>query len=145
MWYSFLADAVVAIHVGYVGYVVVGQLLIWLGLLFRWSWVRNPWFRWTHLVAILLVAGEAVFNITCPLTGWEADLRRLAGQAVDDSTFVGRLLDSVLFLDLPSWAFPILHIGFAVLVLGTFVLAPPRRKRNVVGSGSASTAGKAAV
>jgi hypothetical protein len=145
MWYSFLADVVVAIHVGYVGYVVVGQLLIWLGLLFRWPWVRNPWFRWTHLVAILLVAAEAVFHIACPLTAWEKDLRGLAGQAVDDSTFVGRLLDSVLFLHLPLWVFPILHIGFAVLVLGTFVLAPPRRKRNVVGSCSASTAGKAAV
>jgi hypothetical protein len=144
MWYGYLADVVVAIHVGYVGYVVIGQLLIWAGLACRWGWVRNPWFRWTHLVAISLVAGEAVFNITCPLTAWEADLRRLAGQTVDEGTFVGRLLDSVLFLDLPSWAFPILHIGFAVLVLGTFVLAPPRTKRRTVQSGSASTVAKAA-
>ena len=32
MWYGSLADLIVAIHVGYVGYVVVGQLIIWLGL-----------------------------------------------------------------------------------------------------------------
>jgi hypothetical protein len=144
MWYGYLADVVVAIHVGYVGYVVVGQLLIWLGLACKWGWVRNPWFRWTHLVAILLVAGESVFKITCPLTAWEEDLRELAGQTVDDSTFVGRLFDSVLFLHLPRWAFPILHIGFAVLVLGTFVLAPPRMKRKKVDSGSASTVANAA-
>jgi hypothetical protein len=34
-WYAFLADALVAFHVGYVAYVVVGQLLILLGLVCR--------------------------------------------------------------------------------------------------------------
>jgi uncharacterized protein DUF2784 len=129
MWYGFLADVIVAIHVGYVGYVVVGQLVIWLGLACRWLCVRNPWFRWTHLLAILIVAGEAAFHIMCPLTVWEADLRRLAGQTAVEGTFVGRLLDNILFLDLPLWVFPIIHISFAVLVLGTFVLWPPRMKR----------------
>jgi hypothetical protein len=141
MWYGFLADLVVAIHVGYVGYVVVGQLIIWLGLACKWSWVRNPWFRWTHLLAILLVAGEAAFNIMCPLTAWEADLRRLAGQTATEGTFVGRLLDNLLFIDLPLWVFPILHISFAVLVLGTFVLAPPRRKRRTDPSSALPVAG----
>jgi hypothetical protein len=141
MWYGFLADLVVAIHVGYVGYVVVGQLIIWLGLACKWSWVRNPWFRWTHLLAILLVAGEAAFNIMCPLTAWEANLRRLAGQTATEGTFVGRLLDNVLFLDLPLWVFPILHISFAVLVLGTFVLAPPRMKRRTDPSSALPVAG----
>jgi hypothetical protein len=56
----------------------------------------------------------------------------LAGQSAAEGTFVGRLLDNVLFLNLPLWVFPILHIGFAVLVLGTFVLAPPRMKRRTV-------------
>jgi hypothetical protein len=40
MFYSFLADVVVALHVAYVGFVVVGLLLILLGLPLRWSWGR---------------------------------------------------------------------------------------------------------
>jgi len=126
MWYGYLADLVVAFHLGYVSYVVVGQLIIWIGLIFRWSWIRNPWFRWTHLLAILAVALEAVCSITCPLTSWEFELRRMAGQEVEESTFIGQLFHNILSWDLPSWAFTAMYIGFAALVLGTFVFAPPR-------------------
>jgi len=126
MWYGYLADLVVAFHLGYVSYVVVGQLIIWIGLIFRWSWIRNPWFRWTHLLAILAVALEAVCSITCPLTSWEFELRRMAGQEVEESTFIGQLFHNILFWDLPPWAFTAMYIGFAALVLGTFVFAPPR-------------------
>lgn len=126
MWYGYLADAIVAFHLGYVSYVVIGQLIIWIGLLFNWPWIRNPWFRLTHLVAILIVALEAVFNITCPLTSWEFELRRMAGQQVEEGTFLGQLFHNILFWDLPPWAFTTMYIVFAVLVLGTFVLAPPR-------------------
>jgi hypothetical protein len=105
MWYGYLADLVVAFHLGYVSYVLVGQLIIWIGLIFRWSWIRNPWFRWTHLLAILVVALEAVCSITCPLTSWEFELRRMAGQHVEESTFIGQLFHNILFWDLPPWAF----------------------------------------
>jgi hypothetical protein len=129
MWYGYLADAVVAFHLSYVSYVVVGQLTIWIGLLFKWAWVRNPWFRWTHMLAIVVVALEAVCNFTCPLTTWEFHLRRLAGQSIEESTFVGRLFDKVLFWDLPTWAFTAMYISFAVVTIATFVLAPPRWNR----------------
>jgi hypothetical protein len=129
MPYGLLTDLLVAVHVGYFCYIVIGQLLIWLGLALRWQWVRNPWFRWTHLLAITIVATEAAFAWDCPLTVWEGQLRAAAGQEVSGESFVGRLLHALIFLRLPSWAYPIIHIGFAVLVLGTFVLAPPRRRR----------------
>jgi hypothetical protein len=131
MWYGYLADVVVAFHLGYVSYVVVGQLIIWIGLIFKWSWIRNPWFRCTHLLAILIVALEAICGITCPLTDWEFDLRRLADQKVEETTFIGRLFDSFLFWHLPPWAFTTMYVGFAALVLGTFVLAPPSLWRRV--------------
>jgi hypothetical protein len=128
MGYGILADAMVAIHVAYVGYVVFGQLAIWLGLGLRWQWVRNPWFRWTHLIMIVIVAGEALLDITCPLTRWEGDLRQLAGQATSGESFMGRLLHNLIFVNWPSWFLNGLHVGFALLVLGTFVLAPPRQR-----------------
>jgi hypothetical protein len=127
--YHLLADLVVAVHAAYVGYVVFGQLAIVAGLVGRWKWVRNPWFRWTHLLMMTAVGVEAVLRIPCPLTVWEIDLRRLAGEAAAEGTFVGRLLDRLIFLDVPSWVIESLHIGFALVVIGTFVLAPPRSFR----------------
>jgi hypothetical protein len=129
VFYRWLADLVVAIHVGFVGFVVLGQLAIWAGLLSGWNWVRNPWFRWVHLVMMTVVALEAVFGITCPLTRWESDLRLLAGQEVRGDTFLGRALHHLIFVDLPSTVINALHVSFATLVVVTFVLAPPRRSR----------------
>jgi hypothetical protein len=128
MGYGFLADLVVVAHVAYVSYIVVGQLAILVGAVLRWQWIRNPWFRWTHLLAIGLVALEAIWGIDCPLTIWEANLRRLAGQEVSDGTFVGRCMDAVIFYDAPVWVLNTIHIGFALLVLGTLIVIPPRRR-----------------
>lgn len=130
MWYGLLADLIIAIHVVYVGYVLVGQAIILVGAALHWPWVRNPWFRGTHLAAILIVAFEAIWGITCPLTTWEDQLRAASGQEVSQGTFIGRFLDSVLFYDVDpkilNWA----YLGFAVLVLGTLILVPPRRRRS---------------
>jgi hypothetical protein len=129
--YSLLADFIVAIHFGYVAFVVVGQLLIVVGVLLGWRWVRNPWFRWIHLLAIVFVAAETITHINCPLTDWEDDLRAMAGVQVEHATFIGRLCHSLFRIDLPydHWAFQFGYIGFAVLVLLTFALAPPRLRR----------------
>ncbi len=127
MPYGGLADLVVVFHVGYVAFVVLGQLAIWAGALARQGWARNPWFRWVHLAMMTVVGLEAVAGITCPLTTLEAYLRGLAGQAVEGETFVGRLLHNLIFVDLAPAAVTALHVSFALLVIGTFVLIPPRR------------------
>lgn len=132
MGYGLAADAIVAVHVGYVSYVVLGQLLIWLGLVLGWSWVRNPWFRWTHLLMIGIVGLEAVLSIDCPPTLWEAQLRELAGQEASSVSFVGRLLHGLIFVDWPPWVIDSLHVVFALVVLATFVLVPPRRRTRAV-------------
>src|SRR5262245_59338432 len=126
MVYRVLADLVVAVHFAYVAFVVVGQLLILFGILLRWGWVRNRWFRVAHLAAILIVAAEAVLNIACPLTVWEQRLRTLGGLPTRGGTFIGNLLDGLLFYDFPPWVFTAVYLSFALLVLATFVLAPPR-------------------
>ncbi|MFN4260750.1 MAG: DUF2784 domain-containing protein [Gemmataceae bacterium] len=126
MRYALLADIVVAVHVAYVAFVVLGQIAILIGLLFGWGWVRNVWFRLAHLLAIGIVAGEALWNIECPLTVWERQLRTLAGQQAVEGTFVGRLMHNLLYYDCEPWVFTVLHLAFAVVVLATFILAPPR-------------------
>jgi hypothetical protein len=129
-WYGLLADGIVAIHVAYVGYILVGQLAILTGRWLQWGWIRNPWFRLTHMLAIVIVALEALWGIECPLTGWEADLRRLAEQEVSEATFIGRIFHNILFYDVPAWILNACYIGFALLVLGTLVLIPPRFRKS---------------
>jgi Protein of Unknown function (DUF2784) len=126
MFYSFLADFVVALHAGYVSFVVVGQVLILLGLALRWDWVRNPWFRIAHLLAIVIVGLEAVCGIDCPLTIWEGSLRQLAGHDIGEGSFLGRLLHKLIFYDFETWVLNLAHIGFALIVIATFLVAPPR-------------------
>src|ERR1700753_660857 len=98
MWYGYLADLVVFVHVLYVGYVVVGQLAIIVAAPFRWEWARNPWFRFTHLLAIAVVAYEALNDIRCPVTVSEEALPELAGRNVNaGKSFVGRIFHDLLF------------------------------------------------
>jgi hypothetical protein len=125
-----LADLIVAIHVIYVAFVLFGQILILIGIWRGWQWVRNPWFRILHLTAILIVAAEAILNITCPLTSWEAALRERAGQGASDRSFIGGLLHELIFFEAPDWAFNLSYILFAILVALTFWFAPPRLTRN---------------
>jgi hypothetical protein len=136
--YAALADIIVAIHVAFVGYVVLGQLAILLGLLGRYGWARNFWFRCTHLAAILFVALETVVGMACPLTVWERELRQAAGQGVAGEDFIGRMLHSIIFYNLPPWVFTTMYLGFALLVVATFVLAPPRRGKASAPSASLS-------
>jgi Protein of Unknown function (DUF2784) len=128
MWYGYAADALVAIHLAYVGYVVLGQVAIIIAAPFKWQWARNPWFRFTHLAAIAYVAYEEFAGIRCPLTVWEEQLRALGGQAINSgTTFMGRMFHDLLFYEnTPHIVFAVGHVAMAVLVLQAFIMYPPR-------------------
>jgi uncharacterized protein DUF2784 len=128
MWYALAADAIVVIHILYVAYIVVGLCLIVAGLRRRWNWIRNPWFRLTHLLAILIVVYELIVKANCPLTTWEMHLRALAGQAVNQSTFMDRLLSFILFANAPVWLIDGLYYAFGVAITLLIFAAPPRWK-----------------
>ena len=127
--YGYLADAMVIVHVLYVAYVVVGLLAIVLGAAVRAEWTRNPWFRWTHLLAIAVVGVEVGMNWECPLTTWEYQLRALSDQAFSGSagSFMGRIFHRILFWpDTPQIFFDTLHVCTLVVVGQAFVMYPPR-------------------
>jgi hypothetical protein len=97
----------------------------------KWEWARNPWFRFSHLAAIGVVAYEALAGLRCPLTVWEEKLRALAGQGFNSSeTFMGRLLHDLLFIEgQPEIFFTTMYIGVFVLVIQGLVMYPPRLRR----------------
>jgi hypothetical protein len=122
--HAWLADAVLALHVLFVLFVVGGFALILAGAR-RWGWVRNRAFRIAHLAAIVLVAAEALLGITCPLTYWE-DVLRAAGR--EERSFIGRWLAWLLYYDLPEWVFALAYAAFALAVIWSWSAIPPRAR-----------------
>jgi hypothetical protein len=119
-----IADLLVVVHFAIVLYIVGGLLAVWAGAALGWRWVRDPWFRYSHLAAIAYVAAEGLLGIACPLTVWEDLLR---GGARPDS-FVGRWVQRLLYYDAPEWAFTAAYVAWALATLATLRLVPPRRR-----------------
>jgi hypothetical protein len=123
-----LADVIAIIHLGYVVFVILGFILIVLGIIFKWKWIRNLWFRIAHLLAIVGVAFEALMGINCPLTILEFRLRYGSYLSDKKVSFIGNIIDSTLFYNAPMWLFTMIYSSFAVVVVITFIMAPPTRK-----------------
>ena len=125
---ALLADTVLIVHFLFVLFVAGGLLAVWTGAALGWEWVRDIRFRVAHLAAILLVAAESLVGIACPLTVWEDFLRQTdSGGASFMQLWVGRLI----FYDLPEWLFTLAYALFALVVLATFLLIPPRHKKSI--------------
>ncbi len=128
--YGYLADFIVGVHVAYVGFVVLGQLAIWVGWALGQRWVRNLWFRLVHLLMMAIVVFEQLMDIRCPLSEWEEHFRTLAGQPMSSDTFLGRLLHNLIFINAEPWVFDAIYFGFGTIVLLTLILCPPKARRN---------------
>jgi hypothetical protein len=115
--YLAAADALLFTHVLFVAFVIVGLLLILVGRLFSWSWVRNPWFRMAHLIGIVVVVLQSWLGVTCPLTIWEMELRSKAGDVVYAGSFISHWLEKVLYFQAPDWVFIVCYTTFGLSVL----------------------------
>ena len=121
------ADVILLLHVLFVAFVVIGLLLIFIGKVRIWLWVRNPWFRLTHLVAITVVVAQAWFGLICPLTTLEMTLRSGAGEKVYSGSFISYWLESILYYRLPSWLFVVGYTVFGIVVVASWIWIRPRR------------------
>lgn len=126
MLYQLAADALLLLHAVFVGFVVIGLVLVLIGGARGWAWVRNPWFRLTHLAAIGAVMAQAWAGIICPLTTWEMALRARAGDAVYAGSFVAHWLDTLLYYRAPAWVFAVLYSAFAAVVVASWFAVRPR-------------------
>jgi len=117
-----LADLILVIHFGIAFFITAGLVLIPLGALLNWRWVRRRGWRITHLAAIVFVAGEALAGIACPLTVWEDLLR---GGAVVEAGFIQRWLGRLLYWQAPAWFFTALYVTAAALAVWLWVRVRP--------------------
>ena len=120
---AFLADALLVVHFALAAFITGGLLLVWIGAAAGWRWVRNPWFRYLHLAAILFVAAEALLGYACPLTLWEDVLRG----GVQPHSFVGRWIYRLLYYRAAEWVFTTAYTLWALAALVTLRVVPPRR------------------
>ena len=127
--YRALADAVLAVHVGFVVFVITALLMILAGGIRGWRWIRNPWFRACHLAAIGIVVDQSWLGVTCPLTILEMSLRERGGDVTYEGTFIAHWLRRVLFYDAPWWAFVVCYTLFALAVAASWWKFPPRKFR----------------
>lgn len=118
------ADALLVFHFAIAAFIVCGLILVWIGAAAGWIWVRNPWFRYAHLGAIVFVAAEALLGYACPLTVWEDLLRG----GVRPESFIGRWVYRLLYYNVPEWVFTTLYAVWAGATLLTLILVPPRRR-----------------
>ena len=128
--YLLAADALLLLHTLFVVFVVAGLLLILIGYFRSWSWVRNPWFRLFHIVAIGIVVLQAWLGRICPLTIWEMALREKAGAATYEGSFITHWLQTLLYYQAPAWVFTLVYTVFAALVMATWMWVRPRPFRS---------------
>ncbi|NKI34026.1 DUF2784 domain-containing protein [Wenzhouxiangella sp. XN79A] len=127
---AFWADAILVVHALVVGFVVGGQVLILIGGWRDWTWVRSLAFRLAHLVTIAIVVLQAWLGRLCPLTIWEQDLRRAAGLATHEQSFIEAWISRYLYLDLPWWVFVAAYTAFGAVVVWSWWRFPPGRHRS---------------
>ena len=125
--YVGLANAVLALHVALVLFVIGALVVIVVGNWRSWRWVNRWWFRLAHLAAIGVVVAEAWFGLTCPLTTLEMWLRVQAGASTYRGGFIEHWLQWLLYYDAPPWVFTLAYSAFAGLVLWAWWRFPPRR------------------
>ena len=128
-FYLLAADAMLALHVLFVAFVVVGLVLILAGGILRWSWVRNRTFRIAHLVAIGIVVLQSWFGMICPLTTIEMALRARAGDATYAGSFIAHWLESLLYYQAPAWVFAVCYTAFGALVVASWFWVRPRNSK----------------
>ncbi|MBC2717368.1 MAG: DUF2784 domain-containing protein [Desulfobacteraceae bacterium] len=126
VYYRIAADLLLAVHTSFVLFVILGLVLILVGGVRGWPWVRNPWFRLSHLIAIGVVVVQAWIGVICPLTTLEMALRSRAGDAVYSGSFIAQWMETLLYYEAPLWAFAICYTAFGLLVVASWITVPPR-------------------
>jgi hypothetical protein len=134
--YQILADGILLLHVLFVVFVFVGQLLIVVGAYQGWAWIRNRWFRICHLGTIAIVVTQSWFSLICPLTILETRLRAQAGQEQYEGSFIQYWLERLLYYEAPAWVFIAVYTVFGLFVVITWFCFPPKKTPGIIRRGT---------
>lgn len=126
MPYRLCADFVALLHAAIVLYILLGVPLILFGLWRGWAWVRQPWFRISHLLLSLAVIGFEWAGQPCPLTTLERNLRAAEGGTYEGS-FIQHYVSEAIHLQLTPQQLALPTSLWVALIVGLFIWRGPRR------------------
>lgn len=119
-----LGQIVLAIHVAVIAFNVAGLVLVPLGAALRWSWVRIGWLRALHLIALAVVAAQALLGRACFLTDWQTALTG----ASEAEPLIARWVNGLIYWPLPPWVFAAAYVLVFAYVLALWWLVPVERR-----------------
>jgi len=110
------ANLVALLHLAYFFFVLGGAVAIPLGHIKGWGWVRGPWFRIPHLLAVYIVLFEEVTEIPCALNLLQWALRQAASGEQQATEGVGGVLDFLLYGTISPLALDVFYWSMGLLV-----------------------------
>ncbi len=129
MWREYGADLLVIAHFLWVAFMIGGFVVQMIAMksakLREWCVMRA-----VHVVGIFYVAILTIIGRPCPLTVWEAQLRR-AYDGTQPESFLVRWLERLLYPDVDPLVVYIPTIVLAILSVLSMLVAPPGRLRRL--------------
>ncbi|MCY1406253.1 hypothetical protein D9M71_215130 [compost metagenome] len=104
MFYRIAADGLLLVHLAFIVFVLGGGLLV-----LKW-----PRLCWWHLPAVAWGIAVEVLHLPCPLTGWENQLRRAAGEAGYTGGFIEHYLWPLIY---PAGLTPGIQVWLGLFVI----------------------------
>lgn len=117
--YLVLAVLVLALHLAWLAWVMLGWLLT----------RRRPLLRWLHIASLLYGIGIEVFLWPCPLTYAEQGLAARAGQQAYRESFLIHYIEGLVYPDVSPRLLMWTAVAFCCAILGLYAVRFARRDR----------------
>lgn len=116
--YHALAVAALALHLAWIGWVILG-----------WLVTRNrPWLRWSHLLSVAYSIFIEIFLWPCPLTFAEQWFHARAGVQSYQESFMIHYLEAVIYPNVSQMLLTWCAVAVCLAILGLYALRFSRRR-----------------
>ena len=109
------ANLVLFLHFCIIIFIISGFLLIPIGYVLSWHWVKNKFYRIMHLILFCFITFQTLMGLKCPLTTIENNLR----EVFYSDSFIVFWVQKLIFWNLPTIFFVYLYSS---LLLWTFIM-----------------------
>lgn len=124
-----LAQIVLAVHMAFALFLILGMVVIPIGALRHWPFVFEFGWRLAHLAVAFAIALQKVLGQTCFLSIWEFNLLERANLAHAHIPLVHMWAINIMHWNMPLWFFTVLYIGILLYIVWLWRVVPPRVPR----------------
>jgi len=122
------SEIVLLIHFCIFLFIILSFFLIPLGYQQKWRWVKNKYYRSTHIILMGIIFIETILGFMCPLTVLEHHLRN---NTKVNNKFT-EIIHQIMYWDLPIYQFIFLYLlSLLYLIFLWFYFKPNFKKSNL--------------